>query len=158
MQEQHPAVKQAVAIARDDQSGSKYLAAYVVPKAGGIFSASELREHLRKQLPDYMIPSAMIALREFPLTPNNKVDRKALPAPQSGNYHLEREYVSPRDKVEEKLVSLWKEILGVKPIGIKDSFFDLGGKSAAGRATVYQNHRGLRKGTAADNAHPGAHH
>src|SRR5262249_44745681 len=93
-----------------------------------VFSQSELREHLRK-LPDYMVPSALVGMREFPLTPNGKVDRKALPAPQPADYQREREYVAPRDKIEKKLVAIWEEVLGVKPIGIKDGFFDLGGKS-----------------------------
>jgi len=127
--EQHPAIKQAVAIARDDNSGNKYLAGYFIPEPGASFSQLALREHLRKQLPEYMIPSALVALREFPLSGNGKVDRKALPAPQAGDYQRGHQYVAPRDKVEKKLVAIWEEILGVKPIGIKDRFFDLGGKS-----------------------------
>jgi amino acid adenylation domain-containing protein len=127
--EQHSAIKQAVGVARDDEFGSKYLAAYFIPRPGAKFSQSGLREHLRKQLPEYMIPPALVAVREFPLSPNGKVDRKGLPAPQAGDYHREREYVAPRDKVEKKLVAIWEEVLGVKPVGIKDGFFDLGGKS-----------------------------
>jgi len=127
--EQHPAVQQAVAVARDGDLASKYLAAYFISKSGAVFSQSELREHLQKQLPDYMIPSALVGLHEFPLTPNGKVDRKALPAPQTSDYQREREYLAPRDKVERKLVAIWEDILGVKPVGIKDGFFDLGGKS-----------------------------
>src|SRR5262249_52728261 len=124
-----PAIKQAVAIARDDELGGKYLTAYFVPKAGKTISSSELHEHLRGQLPDYMVPSALVALAEFPLTGNRKVDRKALPAAQVGDYHREREYLAPRDKLEKKLVAHWEEVLGVRPVGIKDNFFDLGGKS-----------------------------
>lgn len=127
--EQHPAVQKAVASARDDDFGGKYLVGYFIPKPGKAFSQSELREHLRKQLSDYMVPPALVALREFPLSANGKVDRKALPAPQAGDYHREREYVAPRDKVEKKLVLLWEQVLGIKPVGVKDGFFDLGGKS-----------------------------
>ncbi len=127
--EQHPAVQQAVAAARDDASGSKYLAAYFIPKPDTTFSQSALREHLRKQLPEYMIPSAIVSLREFPLSGNGKVDRKALPIPQASDYQRDHEYVAPRDKVEKKLVAIWEEVLGLKPIGVKDRFFDLGGKS-----------------------------
>jgi amino acid adenylation domain-containing protein len=127
--EQHPAVQKAVAAARDDEFGGKYLVGYFIPKPGKAFSQSEFREHLRKQLPEYMIPPALVALREFPLSANGKVDRKALPAPQAGDYHREREYVAPHDKVEKRLVALWEEVLGIKPVGIKDDFFDLGGKS-----------------------------
>src|SRR5262249_33310499 len=75
------------------------------------------------------VPSALVALAEFPLTGNRKVDRKALPAAQVGDYHREREYLAPRDKLEKKLVAHWEEVLGVRPVGIKDNFFDLGGKS-----------------------------
>ena len=127
--EQHPAVQKAVASARDDDFGGKYLVGYFIPKPGKAFSQSELREHLRKQLSEYMVPPALVALREFPLSANGKVDRKALPAPQAGDYHREREYVAPRDKVEKKLVLLWEQVLGIKPVGVKDGFFDLGGKS-----------------------------
>jgi amino acid adenylation domain-containing protein len=127
--EQHPSVKQAIAIAKDDQLGSKYLAGYFVPKAGKTFSHADLRVHLHEQLPDYMVPSALVALREFPLTANGKVDRKALPAPQASDYQGEREYVAPREGVEKKLVAVWEEVLGVRPIGVRDNFFDLGGKS-----------------------------
>ena len=127
--EQHPAVQKVVAAACDDGFGGKYLVGYFIPKPGVTFSQSGLREHLHKQLPEYMVPPALVALREFPLSPNGKVDRKALPAPQAGDYHREREYVAPRDKVEKKLVALWEEVLGITPIGIKDGFFDLGGKS-----------------------------
>src|SRR5262249_14154839 len=127
--EQHPAVKQAVAIARDDEFGGKYLAAYLVPKAERTLPHSGLRKHLHERLPDYMVPSALVGLREFPLTANGKVDRKALPAPQASDYHRECEYVAPRERVEKKLVAIWEEVLGVRPIGVRDNFFDLGGKS-----------------------------
>jgi amino acid adenylation domain-containing protein len=127
--EQHQAVQQAVAIARDGDLGGKYLAAYFIAKPGVSVSQTELREHLCRQLPEYMIPSALVGVREFPLTPNGKVDRKALPAPQPSDYQREREHVAARDKVEKKLVAIWEEVLGVKPVGIKDRFFDLGGKS-----------------------------
>jgi len=127
--EQYPAVQQAVAVAREGDFGSKYLAAYFIPRSGGSFSLSELREHLRKQLPEYMIPSALVGLHEFPLTPNGKVDRKALPAPQADDYQQDREYVAPRDGFEKKLAALWEEVLGVRPVGVKDGFFDLGGQS-----------------------------
>jgi amino acid adenylation domain-containing protein len=127
--EQHPAIQKAVAAARDDDFGGKHLVGYFIPRPGKAFSQSELREHLRKQLPEYMVPPALVSLREFPLSSNGKVDRKALPAPQAADYHREHEYVAPRDKVEKKLVALWEEVLGIKPVGINDGFFDLGGKS-----------------------------
>ena len=127
--EEHPAIQQAIAAACDGNAGDKYLAAYFVPKPDSQFSTSELREHLRAQLPEYMIPSVFVRLREFPLTANGKVDRKALPAPQPGDYERERQYVAPRDKIEKKLVAMWEQVLGIYPIGIEDRFFELGGRS-----------------------------
>ncbi len=76
-----------------------------------------------------MVPSAFVTMREFPLTPNGKVDRKALPAPQSSDYQQERKYVAPRERIEKRLVSLWEDVLNVRPIGVKDGFFELGGRS-----------------------------
>lgn len=127
--EQHPAVQQAIASARDGNFGDKYLVAYFIPKPNQKFMLTELRQHLRQQLPEYMIPAAFVRMREFPLTPNGKVDRKALPAPQAGDYQTNREYVAPRDPVEKKLAALWEEVLGIRPVGVKDGFFDLGGRS-----------------------------
>jgi thioesterase domain-containing protein len=127
--EQHPAVQQAVAVAREGEQGDKYLAVYFITKQGDKPPIAELRDHLRKQLPDYMIPSAFVSLREFPLTANGKVDRKALPAPQATDYERQNEYIAPRDKIEKKLAKLWQEVLGVHPIGVKDGFFELGGRS-----------------------------
>jgi amino acid adenylation domain-containing protein len=127
--EQHSTIQQAVAVARDEASGEKHLVAYFVPKAEAKVNLVELREYLSKQLPPYMIPSALVNLRALPLTPNGKVDRKALPAPQGDDYRNGRAYVAPRDAVEKKLAALWEQVLGVKPIGANDSFFDLGGRS-----------------------------
>ncbi len=127
--EQHPAVQQAVAVARNGEHGDKYLAAYLVAHPESRFAVSELRNHLKQQLPEYMVPSAFVTMREFPLTPNGKVDRKALPAPQSSDYQQERTYVAPRDRIEKRLVALWEDVLNVRPIGVKDGFFDLGGRS-----------------------------
>jgi amino acid adenylation domain-containing protein len=126
---QHHGVQQAVAVAKDGKSGDKYLVAYWIPRPGHQLELSGLRTHLRKQLPEYMIPSAFVSLRAFPLTPNGKVDRKALPAPQASDYHSERDYVAARDPVERKLIALWEQVLEVRPIGARDNFFDLGGRS-----------------------------
>jgi len=132
--EQHPGVRQAVAVARENETGEKFLAAYYIPAQDRETPPVELREYLRQQLPDYMIPPAFVALSAFPLTPNGKVDRKALPEPKAEDYQSNREYTAPRDATERKLVALWEEVLHMKPVGIKDSFFDLGGQSmVAGR-------------------------
>ncbi|PYX07512.1 MAG: amino acid adenylation protein [Acidobacteria bacterium] len=127
--EQHPAVHHAVVIARDDASSEKHLVAYLVPEPSIAVSTGDLRAHVQKQLPDYMVPSAFVQLATLPLTPNGKVDRKALPAPRLQDLDSAGEYVAPRNQVEKKLALLWEQVLGVRPIGVTTSFFDLGGRS-----------------------------
>ena len=127
--EQHPNVQKAVTIARDRDSSSKYLAAYFLAKPGATVSPAELRDHLRKQLPDYMIPAVFLTMQQFPLTPNGKIDRKALPAPKADDFVSDHEYVAPRDAVEKTLAKLWQEVLEIPRVGAKDNFFHLGGKS-----------------------------
>ncbi len=122
----HEAVKETVVIARDDDRGSKYLCAYVVGDKE--LTVLELREHLSKDLPDYMIPSYFIQLEKLPLTPNGKVDRKALPEPD-GSINSGVEYIAPESEVEEKLAAIWQEILGIEKVGLNDNFFSLGGDS-----------------------------
>ena len=127
--DQHPDVLHSVVTANEQGSGEKTLVAYVVPGSGGTVSASQLREHAAKQLPDYMIPTAIVQLATLPLTPNGKVDRKALPAPRAADFLGNLTYVAPRDATERKLAHLWEETLGIQPIGVETSFFDLGGRS-----------------------------
>ncbi len=127
----HPAVKAAVVIAREDLSGEKRLAAYVVPSS---FSAEErpspetLREFLKETLPDYMIPTAFILLSQLPLNPNGKLDREALPAPDIAGQFAHC-HVAPRNDIEIRLAELWAGLLGLERVGIHDNFFDLGGHS-----------------------------
>ena len=130
--EKDASVGQAVVIAREDQrsaSGERFLAAYVVPDAGHEVSRSNLRQRLQQTLPDYMIPSAFVRLDVFPLTPNGKVDRKALPAPQQADFDAGAAYVAPSDRIERRLVALWEDALKIRPVGVESSFFDLGGRS-----------------------------
>ncbi|MGB7606717.1 MAG: amino acid adenylation domain-containing protein, partial [Lutisporaceae bacterium] len=133
-------VKETVIIARDDNSGSKYLCAYVV--GAKELTISELREHLSKDLPNYMIPSYFIQLDKMPLTPNGKVDRKALPEP-NGSISSGSEYEAPRNSTEEKLVTIWREVLGIEKIGINDNFFELGGHSLKATSLVAKIHKVL---------------
>jgi amino acid adenylation domain-containing protein len=120
-------VREAVVILREDQAGSKRLVAYVVAEAKT--SVSELRQSLQERLPEYMIPSAFVMLEEMPLTVNGKVDRRALPAPDSSRPKLEKVYVAPRNEREEKLAGIWSQVLGLEKVGVHDNFFELGGDS-----------------------------
>ena len=128
---QHAAVSQSVVVARDDDQGQKYLAAYfVAADQAAAVTTSDLRTFLAETLPHYMIPLAFVALNAFPLTPNGKVDRLALPAPDAERrVGLQPNYAPPRSRIEEILVKIWSDVLGLERIGIHDSFFDLGGHS-----------------------------
>ncbi len=120
-------IKEAVVVAREDaKSGTKYLCAYIVADRDLI--VHEIRENLKTTLPEYMVPSYFIQMENLPLSQNGKVDRKALPA-QDGKFSTGEEYVAPSNEIEQKLAEVWQEILGVKKVGIKDNFFDLGGNS-----------------------------
>jgi amino acid adenylation domain-containing protein len=121
---QHPDVDQAVVTAREDSPGDKRLVAYVVGNA----EVDVLRGHLKQSLPDYMVPSAFVMLEALPLSPNGKIDRKALPAPEQGAV-ARSEYVAPRTPTEEVLASIWGEVLKLDRVGIEDNFFELGGHS-----------------------------
>jgi amino acid adenylation domain-containing protein len=119
----HPAVTDCAVIVREDAPGEKRLVAYVVGDA----DAEALREHLRRSLPEYMVPAAFVALDALPLTPNGKVDRRALPAPELASD--EDAYVAPRTPVEQTLAAIWAEVLRVERVGAADDFFGLGGHS-----------------------------
>jgi amino acid adenylation domain-containing protein len=127
--EQHGGVHQAVVVAREDAPGDKRLVAYVVLQTPDTVSSADLRRHAAQQLPDYMTPSAFVQMAKMPVTPNGKVDRKALPAPTVADFEAQAEYVAPRDATERKLAGLWEDVLGVSPISVTASFFDLGGRS-----------------------------
>ena len=118
-------VRDALVLAREDEPGGRRLAAYVLP-AEGRLETSHLREQLKEKLPDYMVPATFTVLESWPLTPNGKVDRLALPAPEYGSA---RQYCGPRTPQEEMLCSLFTEVLKVERVGIDDNFFELGGDS-----------------------------
>ena len=126
---QHQAVRQNVVIVREDSPGDKRLVAYLVPKQESAPTLSDLRHFLKKQLPEYMIPSAYLFLKALPLTPNGKVDRQALPAPDQARPELEMAYEAPRTDLERTIFKVWQEALHVEEIGIHDNFFDIGGHS-----------------------------
>jgi len=119
---QHPGVREAVVVARED-GGEKRLVGYVAGEAG----VNDLKEHLKKRLPEYMVPSAIVVLKDLPLTPNGKVDRKALPAPEPVT--VATDFAAPQTDLEHLLAGIWTEVLGVQRVGIHDNFFELGGHS-----------------------------
>lgn len=123
----HGAVRKAVVLAREDKAGDKKLVAYVEPDPGQTADAVGLKSHLKQSLPDFMVPSAFVVLEHLPLSPNGKIDRKALPAPEWKA--TERVFQSAADEIEQKILKIWEHTLGVQPIGVTDNFFDLGGHS-----------------------------
>jgi amino acid adenylation domain-containing protein len=125
---QHPQVQEAVVIARTDQPGNKQLVAYVVSHLELNHTSSNIRSFLKDKLPNYMVPSVFVSLEKMPLTPNGKVDRRALPAPDL-RLSMKANYVPPRDTIELQLAQIWEEVLDVRPIGVRDNFFDFGGHS-----------------------------
>jgi amino acid adenylation domain-containing protein len=125
----HPSVQQAVVVVREDTPGNKRLVAYYVPQVIQAPSHDELRHYLKGSLPDYMVPSAIVSLDVMPMTPNRKVNRGALPAPQTSGMRAEFTRLAPRDEVETKLVQIWREVLGVPDVGVTDHFFEIGGHS-----------------------------
>ncbi|HYH79478.1 MAG TPA: amino acid adenylation domain-containing protein, partial [Longimicrobium sp.] len=120
----YPGVREARVMMREDQPGDKRLVAYVV----GDVETDALREHLRQSLPEYMVPQAFVPVDRIPLTPNGKLDRRALPAPGSDAY-TSREYEAPANETEQALAEIWAEVLRVDRVGRRDNFFKLGGHS-----------------------------
>ena len=138
----HHQVKEAVVVARDDTLGGKRLVAYIVPRGESHPTVKAVRAHLETVLPEYMIPSAFVIMQSFPLTPNGKLDRRALPAPEVGSYVC-REYEVPQGKVEETLAEIWQELLEVKQVGRQDNFFELGGHSLLVLKALFRINRAL---------------
>jgi len=135
---EHPAVAQAVVMAREDAPGRQDLTAYVTPAAGaGPPESGALRDFLRARLPEYMLPAYFVALDAFPLTPNNKVDRRALPAPDLAAA-LAESYVAPRTELETAVAALCAETLNLERIGIHNDFFALGGNSLLATRLIFQ--------------------
>jgi amino acid adenylation domain-containing protein len=125
----HPAVAETVVVATGDAASRLRLAAYVVPRAAAGPDAAELRRWLRAALPEYMVPSAFVAMAALPLTPNGKIDRQALPDPGPGPIDPTAEYAAPRTPLEQTLAAVWADVMELERVGIHDDFFDLGGHS-----------------------------
>ena len=121
----HEAVKDAVVVVREENDADKRLIVYAVSEA----EITELRSYLQERLPDYMIPSVWMKLDTLPLAPSGKVDRRALPEPDSQRPDLPAAFVAPRSAVEREIAEVWQEVLGIESVGVTDKFFDLGGHS-----------------------------
>jgi len=126
---QYWAVVESVVVDRKDDSGDTRLIAYIVPEQGVEPASLELLTFLQEKLPSYMLPSAFIAIKEIPLTPNGKVDRRALPAPEQIGASTGAGFIAPRTEMEQLVAEIWRETLGVTQVGVESNFFDLGGHS-----------------------------
>jgi amino acid adenylation domain-containing protein len=124
---QHPGIRETAVVALDCEVGGKRLVAYLAGEQGQEVSRADLQSFLAAKLPDYMVPSAFVQLRELPLTPNGKIDYAALPEPDQEN--AKQEYVAPRTAIEEMLCDVWSETLQAERVGVHDDFFELGGHS-----------------------------
>ncbi len=125
---QHPLVKENVVMAREDVPGDRRLVAYLVKNEGVEGGTSDVRNYLKEILPDYMVPAVFVYLDAIPLTANGKIDRRILPAPEAEMME-QNEYIAPSTEFEERIASIWEEVLHVERVSVKDNFFDLGGHS-----------------------------
>ena len=125
----HPSIRACAVAAREEPSGDKRLVGYVVSRDGAALSPGEIRAFLKTTLPEFMIPSRFLFLEALPLTSNGKVDRRALPEPEASRPELEDAFLAPRNAVEDAVAAIWRQVLGLERIGVRDNFFDLGGHS-----------------------------
>ncbi|HSY64208.1 MAG TPA: amino acid adenylation domain-containing protein [Terriglobales bacterium] len=137
-----PDLREVAVLAREDVPGDKRLTAYFVPIQESQTSPAELRRYLQQHLPDYMVPSAFVPLRAMPLTPNGKIDRRGLPAPE----HVASEGIAEAtDSLQSQLVKIWEDVLGRKSIGVRDNFFELGGHSLLAARLIHRTGQMLGK-------------
>jgi amino acid adenylation domain-containing protein len=142
---QHPGVRDAVVLAHESVPGQRRLVGYATPRyAESPPGADDLRRFLRDRLPDYMVPARIVLLDEMPLTPNKKIDRKALADPDDTRPDLKAAFVAPRDDLEHVLARWFAEVLRVEEVGVADNFFDLGGDSLMATRIVSQLHEAFR--------------
>jgi acyl carrier protein len=126
---EHPIVRDVVVLMREDTPEDKRIVAYLVLNQEYASPADELRLKLKEKLPSFMIPSTFIFLETMPLTPNGKIDRKALPAPDHTRPDITEDFAAPRTPIEEMMATIWSQILEIEKVGIHDNFFSLGGHS-----------------------------
>ena len=142
---EHHAVRQNVVVARQGETGESRLVAYVVANNGVTPEPHDLRVHLQRTLPDYMLPSAYVQLQAMPLTPNGKVDRLALPDPKPVVAVAQHDCLPPRNANEVQLLQLWEKVLKVSPIGVRTNFFELGASSLDAARLITQIAREFKK-------------
>jgi acyl carrier protein len=142
--EQLEGVKDRVVAVRPDAAGNARLVAYVVAEAGATLEPRRILAALEERLPEFMVPSAVVVLDALPLSPNGKVDRRRLPAPESSRPELAAPFVEPRTEQEIRLSRLWSEVLGVDRVGVHDDFFELGGHSLLAMQLVSRIRRDFR--------------
>jgi acyl carrier protein len=141
---EHPWVADAAVVAREDVPGDRYLAAYFAAVPGRAVTAAELREHLGARLPAWMVPAVFVPMDAIPLTPNQKVDRRALPVPGLAAPAPEMAPAAPMTATEAAVAGIWREVLRLDEVGATDDFFDLGGHSL--KATRILTRVGARLG------------
>jgi len=126
---EHPDVRETAVVPQQNASGETYLAAYVVPVQNSATTTAGLRQYLSEKLPAYMVPAAFVTMNALPLTPNRKLDRRALPVPDQARPDSRSEFTAPRSAIERAMANIWQEMLGVEQVGVHDNFFELGGHS-----------------------------
>lgn len=143
---QYHTVKEAVVIVREDILSESTLVGYFVsePDQDQLQLTTELRRFLKERLPEFMVPSILMALETMPLTPNGKVDRKALPKPDTSRPELQANYVAPRSPLEQQIADIWAQVLNLHRVGIHDNFFELGGYSLLGIQVVSRLRQALK--------------
>lgn len=141
----HPGIAKALVTDREGAPGVRELVAYLVDRKKGELAVDDLRDHLERALPAYMVPSHFVVMDEFPLTANGKIDRKALPAPEAARMAGRHAFVAPRGPVEAAIASVWQQVLGLPKVSVEDNFFAIGGDSIRALRIVSGLHRaGLR--------------
>jgi hypothetical protein len=133
---EHPSVREALVVPREDAAGERRLTAYLLPASADVPASDAVRAFAGERLPEVMVPSAFVWLEAFPLTANGKLDRRALPEPDWRTPDAEERFVAPRTPVEEVLAGIWGEVLGLDRVGVTDHFFRQGGHSLSAVALI----------------------
>ncbi len=141
---QHPQVRECIVIMHEDSPTEKRLVAYLVLSSSSTSVPPDLRTFLKERVPEYMVPSTLLVLETIPLTPNGKLDRRALPAPHSTRSLQEQPLEPAQTPTEQELVPIWQEVLGVTPLGVLDNFFDVGGHSLLATRLIARIHDALQ--------------